>query len=510
MPSRDYFTYAERPDGQSVSVGSPQSTRWEKFPTFFHVKGVILAEKPDGPAALAEAYSQVRAKLQKTADQLDARGHGFHTAWSDGPASENFFRLTGATLYSLDHWVENLDDKIERLAQLAGDISDAHGKAEELEQQFKAEYESKAPAGAGFYGFPPNLSLDNPALDNEAEEKLKARIAAVYQEVHDKYLKLIIKLGQRLAKDFVEAATWMGSAGKVPARFQGPDKAKPWQGSSSSVTSTTVPSSPNGRPLSRSTMSSQPSDRYAMTLFAEDPNNTAPMVTFDAPAAPPTRFGEYGTEAPVPGGPSVEQRGFGPTTGQQQPVGTVPTAPAAPVGVPGSLGRGFVGPLGTLPPHTTTPSRAGEGPGWSALPAGSPAGQPGPALAGRFGEPVAVPPSTGELAPSALSARGGQPALANPVAPSGALLPDGPMASPAMAASGWSQVLSARAAVTTSVATGKGPAVPERNGVIGERRAGRPEQVEPARRPTPVRTDQTANSSDPVDKRRGAIRRTPA
>ncbi|MEO3744033.1 hypothetical protein [Plantactinospora sp. B5E13] len=506
MPTRDYFTYTDKPKGQSISVGSPQSTQWDKFPTFFHVKGVILAEKPEGPAALARAYGQVKVKLQKAADQLDDRAHGFNTAWSEGPASENFFRLTGATLYSLDHWTENLKDKIDRLEQLTRDISAAHSQAQDLEEQFQAAYQRRAPAGAGFYGFPPDTSLDNPALDNAAEEELKAKIEEIYQDVHDTFLKLIIAVGKQLAQNFVRAANWReNSAGKVPVKFQGPDRAKPWQGSSSSEPPTTAPLSRSGQPVSWSTMPDQPSDRYAMTLSVEQPIDTASMVTFDTPAGPPNRFGEYGTEAPVPGDRSAEQRGFGPTTGQQQPVGTDPTAPAAPVGVPGSFGRG-IGPIGALPPPTVSPGRPADA-GWTVPPAGPSTGQPGPALAGRFGDPVAVPPSAGEAAPSALSARGTQPALANPMVPTGALTADGPMASPAMAASGWSQVLSARAAIPPSVVGGNGQAAPERNGIIGDRRTGRPEQAEPARRPVPARTGEAANPSDHVDERRRAIRR---
>jgi hypothetical protein len=475
MPSRDYFTYDESPDGQSIEVDSPRSTQWDKFQSFFEVKGVILSEKPEGPAKLAKEYGKIQGMFQRTADQLDAQAHRLREAWSAGKAAWRFFWFAGATLYGLDHWVEHFDEKIERLNQLSSDIADAHAKAEELEQQFKAEYLAKIPADGAFYGFPPKLSRNNPEIPDDEEAKLKAQIAAIYAEVHEKYLRLIIEVGKKLGEQFIKAAEWMGSAGKVPVAFQGADQADPWRPYTADPVSPTPVVFQFSDPLVNTPPSMESPEITPLSLIQYDgPGPLPPGVSTEA--VPP--YGDSGRPSPSFPAGSTSQHGFGPTV----PSGDVstPSGESGGAGTGGALlGRGFL--LGVPPLH---PAASPRQPGaWSATTsAGS--GPPGATLAGRFGEPLAQPPSSESL-PTALSARGAQPLPAvempSPTALGSAV--DGPMGAPVAAATGWHQVLSARAMMPPPETVGGPRPGRERAGALGEgrRRAAPAAAAKPSR-----------------------------
>jgi|GEM_PF-3248993 hypothetical protein len=478
MPSRDYFTYDERPDGQAIEVGSPQSTPWGQFKDFFVVKGIILSEQPDGPAMLAAAYGEIQGRFQRAADQLDDRAHKLREVWAEGPAADHYFWFAGATLYGLDHWVENLDEKIDRLTQLVSDITDAHSQAEALEQQFKSEYLSRLPANGAFYGFPPDLSRNNPAIPDDEEAKLKAQVRAIYEEVHAKYLRLIIKVGEKLGKAFVKAAEWLGSAGKVPVAFQGADAADPWRPYTPDPVSPTPVVFQFADPLSNTPPSVDPAEVTPLALLPYDGTDTPPP-TWTTDTVPPYGDGRqpangngYQSLPPIPT-EQVPQHGLGATAPGGTDATTSPDNSGTTTGRGVLLGRGFligVPPAGAVPPRPraawSTTRSAGSGP-------------PGATLAGRFGEPLAVPPS--ESLPSALSARGAQP-VDVPSPATQATAADGPMGSPVSAAIGWQQALSARATMPPPAAAGDPRSGRERSGVLGDRRRAQPSNA--AAKPT--------------------------
>ncbi|GAA0714081.1 hypothetical protein Drose_25800 [Dactylosporangium roseum] len=222
--SHDYFTFKPGKTKRGEDVGTASSTAWEAFGTFFVVYGVIRSERSGPPAQIAAAFALLRGKLERVTDQLHDRAHSLNEVWRRGPASVRFHWYVGATVFAIDKWVDSIETKVDWLGRIAEDIEDARQAAHDLLVAFKNEYFASIPAGAAAYGFPPDLGK----MKADGKDDLAAKVAAIYERLHKKYFKLIVKVGAKLSRRFVTAGVGMQNGHEVPVTHPGPDIAKPW------------------------------------------------------------------------------------------------------------------------------------------------------------------------------------------------------------------------------------------------------------------------------------------